>query len=216
MDRLILATETCRLPEPLGLTGFSEMAHGEAIDAVQRAGLWLGPRVVLEETEGFRQIIPYVVLKVGDKIVHYTRTPSGGESRLHGRVSVGLGGHIDLSDIIRQGEGIDLKATLDAAAMREVEEELGKLECLGRQWAGVLVDNGSPVSRVHLGLVALWELAVAPASAAEDAIGDVGLSTVDELLANSDRLEAWSLILLEALQRRAQTSDSALVPSVAA
>lgn len=203
LDRLILAVETSRLPAALGQTGFFRQVHDHALDGLLGAGLWLGPRAVLEETEAFRQIIPYVVLRVGDRLVHYTRTPSGGENRLHGRVSVGLGGHIDFSDVIRRGEGVDLKATLDAAAAREVEEELGMVDCADREWIGVLIDNGSPVSRVHLGVVALWTLRTPPAGATEDAIGEVGLGTIDALLAGKARLEDWSTILLEALQQTA-------------
>lgn len=202
-DRLILAVETSRLPAAFSRTGFVAQAHDDALDGLSAAGLWLGPRAVLEETEAFRQIIPYVVLRVGDRLVRYTRTPSGGESRLHGRVSVGLGGHIDFSDIVRRGEGVDLKATLDAAATREVEEELGVVDCIDRQWIGVLIDNGSPVSRVHLGVVGLWTLASAPAGAAEDALDQVGLDSIDALLGQRDRLEEWSAILLEALQSAA-------------
>ena len=200
-DRLILSVATDHLPEELGKTGFGSRDQGHIIDRLQASGLWLGPRAILEETSAFRQIIPYVVLRVGDQLIHYTRTPAGGEARLHGRISIGLGGHIDFSDVVRSGEGVDLQATLDAAAVREVEEEVGAVDCVDRRWIGALIDNESPVGQVHLGVVALWTLTSVPTGAIEDAIGEVGVQSIKALANQAERLETWSGLTLDALDK---------------
>jgi len=197
--RMILATATADLPKTFEQTGFHPIDGGQAVSALAASGLWLGPRPVLEETPAYRQIIPYVVLRYGDSFVRYTRTPAGGEARLHGRMSIGLGGHIDLSDIIAVDDAVDLAATVEAASERELEEELGAVVTRDRQWIGVLVDNESSVGRVHVGLVGLWTLASLPSSIPEDAIGDVTLCTVAMLEASRDRLEGWSELLLDHL-----------------
>lgn len=194
--RLILAARTKGLPEQLGSTQFLPMPHRQAIETLEGAGLWLGPRPVLEETEEFRQIIPYIVLQYGSEFIRYTRTPAGGEARLHGRTSVGLGGHVDLADVETAGEAIDLMGTLENAADRELLEELGDVECVSKEWVGLLVENDSAVGRVHIGMIGLWRLHSLPAGIAEDAIGEVSLNSVSDLQADVDRLETWSTMLL--------------------
>jgi len=194
--KLILAVPADRLPEATRSTSFIPTSEEGLWPVLQQAGLWLGPRPQLEEMPSFRQIIPYVALKVGDRFVKYTRTPAGGEARLHGRVSIGLGGHIDLPDVAFAGDHIDLIRTLDGAARREVDEELAGVQVARRRWAGLLVDNDTPVGRVHVGVVAVWELESVPHGSAEDAIADTGLATLQELHADEARLETWSALLV--------------------
>lgn len=194
--RLILATNTEGLPPVVGKTGFVPMHHGEAIGFLEQAGVWFGPRRVLEEREDYRQIIPYIVLCAGDRVVRYTRTPAGGETRLHGRMSVGLGGHVDLFDSKTSGDRFELLGTVEQAAERELQEELGEVTCTRRRWAGLLVDNDTPVGRVHIGLIGIWDIEELPDREAEDAVGDVELVSLGELQQNAEMLETWSAMLL--------------------
>lgn len=200
--RLILAAKTSGLPKPLMSTTFLPMPHAEAIGALERAGLWLGPRPTLEQTEAFRQIIPYIVLSHSDGFIRYTRTTSGGEERLYGRTSVGLGGHVDLADVETAGGAIDLAKTLERAAARELAEELGCVDIVAKEWVGLLVECDTAVGRVHIGMVGLWQLRSLPTGMSEDAIGDVGLASARELRESADRLESWSAMLLPWLGER--------------
>lgn len=194
--RLILATETEGLPSSFSSTQFIPMPHGQAIQTLEEAGLWLGPRPPLEEREDFRQIIPYIVLKSGSHFVRYTRTISGGESRLHGSYSLGVGGHVDLSDVVTTDGKIDLIRTLDGAAHREVVEELGEVDVVQKEWAGLLVENDSSVGRVHIGIIAIWNLAKLPESSAEDALAEITPRTATELTLDIERMETWSSMLI--------------------
>jgi predicted NUDIX family phosphoesterase len=198
--RLILAARSARLPLELGRTGFVPMNGEEAVYVLERAGLWFGPRRDLEHMEEFRQIIPYIVLQTGSRLVRYKRMPAGGEVRLHGRPSVGLGGHIDLADAVARGDQIDLLRTIERAAERELLEELGGVQCTDRRWVGLLVDNDSAVGRVHVGLIGLWRLVALPDALAEDAIGEVAVQPVAELAVDAARLETWSAMLLPWLE----------------
>lgn len=200
-QRMILAIESSQLaPGDHGFYGAGE--HALAIQ-LHAAGLWIGPRKALEEMPSFRQLIPYVVLFYEDKIVHYVRSPKAGEARLHGRVSIGLGGHIDMGDIIPCGNTIDLGATVGYAMARELREEMGPLATLNAarpELLGLLVDNSDDVGRVHLGLVYKLDLAHPPKGAKDPEITGVGLSTLEELEAMSDRLENWSCMLVKEMR----------------
>src|SRR3546814_9399888 len=88
--------------------------------------IWVGPRQVLETSPDFIQPIPYIVVKNGDNLLSYLRTPKGGEERLHSKIAVGFGGHVDLKDATLNDDlMIDLRATMATAALREMSEELG-------------------------------------------------------------------------------------------
>ena len=57
------------------------------------------PRPDMEEDPSFKQLIPYVIFRHTDddgtvRILHYARGSGGGESRLHAKLSIGIGGHI--------------------------------------------------------------------------------------------------------------------------
>lgn len=194
--RLILAARAERLPPALAETGFVPMGERDAVRFLEDAGLWFGPRRTLEELEAYRQVIPYIILRVGDRIIRYRRTPSGGEVRLHGRTSIGIGGHVDLADAISADDRIDLLATVERAAARELEEELGHVTCLERRWVGLLVDNDTPVGRVHVGLIGLWRIDNLPGGQVENAVADVAAVTIEQLEKEADSLETWSALLL--------------------
>lgn len=203
-QRLILAVQSDRLP---GVTrtvtaALKPLEEQDMVKTLYDAGLWLGPRKQLEDMPGFRQIIPYIALSVNGKIIKYTRTPAGGEERLHGKVSIGLGGHIDLEDICFEGGSIRLEETLEAAAAREILEEIGPVEIISKTWVGLLFSNNNPVDFVHIGAAAVWELAEVPNGIAEDAIGEVTLSSINDLLrCEPERMETWSISLLNHLAR---------------
>lgn len=82
-----------------------------------------------------RHLIPYMPVTSNGKIALYARTPKGTESQLHGKLSIGFGGHIELSDCAYFGDNltvdpvtyakdsVDLVSTLTSSILRELEEE---------------------------------------------------------------------------------------------
>ena len=202
---IILAVEADRLPAVLNAgNGLHSMSHAEALDTLSNAGTWLGPRGRMEEDERFRQIIPYIVLRQGEKIVTYVRGATGGEARLHGKLSIGLGGHIDIPDVSFDMQGVvNLLKTIRYAAARELEEEIDAGEPADRSEpvvVGLITANDTPVNRVHIGVLIVIDLASdVVVSAKEDSQSDLALMTVGELSANADRLEAWTALALAAL-----------------
>lgn len=169
---------------------------------LERSGLYLGPRDLMEQDPQFLQIIPYIVLKQGDKYVKYTRTPAGGESRLHGKVSIGAGGHIDLIDVLHRNDStVDVQTTLKFAALREVSEEFGlPVQEPKKTWVGLLHNFSDDVGNVHLGVVAVWDMPLDfKIESKENSQTSVELATLDELEADRPRMEKWSQHTLDYL-----------------
>src|SRR5438874_1532456 len=56
------------------------------------------PRGEVETDPSVKQLIPYIVLRSGGEVFHYTRGSAGTERRLQALRSIGLGGHICRED----------------------------------------------------------------------------------------------------------------------
>ncbi len=147
-------------------------------------------RAAAEEDPSHKQLIPYCVFRCGDRILHYTRGKSGGESRLHAKLSVGVGGHVNPVDMDGGKTGA---ATYHAAVTREIEEELNLPEEHEHRIIALLNDESNPVGQVHLGIVHLVDLKSDAVSSREDALTDLGFTPLSELNGPVfERLETWS------------------------
>lgn len=149
-------------------------------------------RAAAEDDPTHKQLIPYCVFRHGDRVLHYTRGKSGGESRLHAKLSVGVGGHINPVDT---GDGRTGPEAYFAAVAREISEELATPipPESTRRIIALLNDDSNPVGQVHLGIVHLIDLGTGEVAAREDALTDLTLSPLSELNGPLfERLETWS------------------------
>ncbi len=105
----------------------------------------------LETDPSYKQIIPYMVGKFGDEILFYIRTDKGGDSRLHRKMSIGVGGHIEPQDL-GAGEAIE------KALRREVKEELPDNELMELNPLGYIYIEGDEVDGVHIGILFVGKL----------------------------------------------------------
>ena len=147
-------------------------------------------RAAAEEDPSHKQLIPYCVFRHGDRILHYTRGKSGGESRLHAQISVGVGGHVNPVDTDGGRTG---PQAYHAAVTREIDEELAIVGRHEHRIIALLNDDSNPVGQVHLGIVHLVELESDDVKAREDALAELGFMPLSDL--NSEwleRLETWS------------------------
>lgn len=160
-SELIMCVQDRRLSSQINYSSESFIAATqiEIERTLDAAGVWLGPRDVLESMEQFRQIIPYVILTHNESAVVYQRSSAGGEERLHGLSSLGVGGHIDFGDVRNRNNRIHVWSTINNAAERELREELVCGEIKSRTVVGWVCENHTAVSRVHVGIICLWELA---------------------------------------------------------
>lgn len=154
------------------------------------AGHFFMDRAAAEEDPTHKQIIPYCVFRCGERVLHYTRGKAGGESRLHAKISVGVGGHVNPIDMDGGKTGPD---AYHAAVTREIEEELDLPEEHEHRIIALLNDDSNPVGQVHLGIVHLVDLKSDAVSSREDALLDLGFTPLDELSGPMfERLETWS------------------------
>ena len=154
-------------------------------------------RAAAEEDPSHKQIIPYCIFRCGDSILHYTRGKAGGESRLHAKISVGVGGHVNPVDMDGGKTGPD---AYHAAVTREIEEELDLPGDHQHRIIGLLNDDSNPVGQVHLGIVHLIDLPSDAVSSREDALTDLAFTPLAELNGPMfERLETWSAFCIRHL-----------------
>lgn len=151
-----------------------------------------------EENPEFKQPIPYCVLKRGNEVFVYERLQGGGETRLHSKLSLGVGGHMNKFEVENFNE--QLSVNLE----RELEEELIiEGARLSLETIGLINDDLNEVGKVHIGLLVIVELDVnASVSVREvDQLNGFWL-TVDELSKPNtyERLESWSQFVVDVLK----------------
>lgn len=159
-------------------------------EAVATHGRYLD-RPLAEDDPTHKQLIPYVVVRDATAVFLMERTDAGGDPRLHGKASIGVGGHLNPVD-----EGKD---ALMAGLRREWEEELEADWEPRFELVGLLNDDTNPVGAVHLGVVFTVEADGRPVAVREHEklIGQfVGAR---EVVAAWDRLETWSQLVAHAL-----------------
>jgi predicted NUDIX family phosphoesterase len=162
-------------------------------------------RAAAEEDPGHKQLIPYCIFRCGDRVLHYTRGKSGGESRLHAKISVGVGGHVNPIDT---GNGRTGPDAYHAAVTREIEEELELPGAHEHRIIALLNDDSNPVGQVHLGIVHLIELESDAVSSREDALTDLGFTKLADLKGDLfERLETWSQFCIRHLAENSGVSE---------
>jgi len=192
---------TARHVDTVKLTdGFNVLEPNTLDRLLSVDALWLGPRTWLETDENFRQLVSYVVFRHAHSVLVYRRTPKGGETRLHGRLSLGVGGHVNATDLVSQEGTVDLTASLHRACAREIAEEVatGRVERLIT--IGIIKESGNAVSRVHLGVVTECWLEAPEVTLIDPGLVDADFVPVSTLPSLSERMETWSSCLLSHLK----------------
>lgn len=72
----------------------------------------------------YRKVIPLTVFVCGSKIASFTRKLDHQHEALRGKVTVGIGGHFEVADLIFNESIVDLDTSILKATEREVEEEV--------------------------------------------------------------------------------------------
>lgn len=155
------------------------------------------PRGDMEEDPSFKQLIPYCIFEhtndVGEvSVFQYTRGKGQGESRLHSKRSVGIGGHISTLDLGDQSPYED-------GMRRELEEEVVISTPYSQSCVGLINDDENEVGKVHLGIVHVFKVEKPDIAAREIDIADAGFMPVEQMLGGDLTFETWSKICIEAL-----------------
>ena len=200
---LILALPRADLP-PLPLEGCWPMADW----ATWPAPVWR-ERAEIEHDESLLQLIPYVVLR-NESGQFWTYARAGGDARLDGRFSCGVGGHVEACDDARK-----LMPTLTRCARREMAEELGLSAAVSPALApcALVYEAHSAIGRVHLGVlfIADWDNQPDPQPPADESLRPLGFMSPKDI-ATDPRFELWSRLVsrFEALHAADQGNFSLL------
>ena len=139
----VLVIKTASLGDIVAENGLLTGREDDVMALIASEGFFLA-RPVAEESPEYKQIIPYVAVVRGDEVFATRRLNKGGESRLHGLLSLGVGGHINEID---RGHGEWLMNCL----RREIEEEIDIADFGTLTLRGLINDNANAVGSVHLG-----------------------------------------------------------------
>jgi predicted NUDIX family phosphoesterase len=187
---------------PQGFQRFGGQGEAREFLVLLRETGFFVERERAERTPAWKQVIPYCVVSNDATVLLMRRRAKGGEARLHGKLSIGVGGHINPIDGADDRIGGDLVLR---AARREIEEELEVQGEFELALFGYLNDDSNPVGAVHLGLVFAANLAHAARIREEDVL-EGRMVTPGELRAlergsaSGESLETWSSLLVPHLE----------------
>ncbi len=148
-----------------------------------------------ETDSAYKQVIPYSILIYQGKVFRYKRSAWGAEARLHGLFSIGVGGHINKSDLLPVlGENV---SPIDWCRERELREEF-LIDKLGTpRIVGLINDESNDVGRVHFGVVYEYQLE-SPKIAPRERRAHIhhGFAAIQDLVLHQDEYENWSRIII--------------------
>ena len=186
----VLVTNRKALEAQLPGEGF--IAQGaEAVHRYILAHHTFMPRDIAEYDNTVKQIIPYVLIRQGEQYFLLRRLKKQTEARLHDKLSLGIGGHINPTEA-------NAEDPLEAGLKRELEEEVSVASIRSLTCVGIINENNGGVSDYHTALVYLLE-AEGPVTVRETEKMEGRWVYADELRPVFDSLETWSQLAAEHL-----------------
>lgn len=192
MSENVLVVPTDKVFEMLdGETGLVKVNYTRLENLIKNFGVFL-PRDKVENELQLRQIIPYVVLRFEGEYILFKRTENQTEARLHNKITLGIGGHVNDSDgkepinAFRQGMAREIA--------EEIECKIGNLK-----YIGVINDLSNQVSAVHLGVCFVADLV--EYGGVKEKENFIEFRTKD-LMGFVEEMESWSKILALKLMGR--------------
>ena len=144
-------------------------------------------RAIAEVSPEFRQIIPYVAIRCGDDYFVLERTTKQTEARLHRKLSLGVGGHVNPGHSLLEG------------LQKELDEEVRIGADYTMDFMGIINDDSSDVGRVHLGAAYVLEAGSRDVRVKETDKMTSEWMTRTSLRAVRSAMESWSQILYDEL-----------------
>jgi predicted NUDIX family phosphoesterase len=169
--------------------GLVEVPEYDIINLIKEKGFFVD-REKAEFDESIRQVIPYILLRENEKFLLFKRTTAQGEKRLHNKIAIGVGGHVNVKDS---------ESPIDAfykGLEREINEEVD-VEIKNLNYIGIINVVDTSVSRVHVGLCYIADVKYN---------GLVEKDKFEELFTDSphdylEEMEGWSKAVVEYLER---------------
>lgn len=179
-------------PKPYFYTPFPSVLGEAPMELIDRDICETDPQTL--------QLIPYIIVEnPAHMTFSYVRGGASGEQRLAAKMSIGLGGHMDVAPV-KKGAA-EFKSLVQLEAAREIKEEVGiVVDPTKLQFLGLLYEETSDVGKVHLGIVLLYKLTQDELVTQERGhIEDSKWLSFDDLIKpeNYERLEIWSRTLVD-------------------
>ena len=185
IEERVLVVPRDRIMDARGWRGILESGAAPLLDVIAVEGCF-EPRAAMERDPRFKQVIPYLVLRDRGRLFLMRRTRAGGDERLHDKLSIGIGGHLNPGDV-------DLAGGL----AREWAEEVAADFVPEFRLVGLLNDDETEVGRVHLGVVYVAEAAGRAVRIHETYKLEGEFAEPAAVRAVYDRLETWSQLVLD-------------------
>lgn len=142
----------------------------------------------------YKQLIPYVLIICNGKILRYRRGKGGGEKRLHGFYSVGVGGHISEEDNGLFAKSVGYHDSMRRELMEEVAIEGAKDVAVA-----LINDDSSDVGYVHFGVVHVLEVSNEDVAGNRSGILAPEFVPIADATKDLSEYESWSRFCLEQL-----------------
>ena len=168
--------------------------NGEVLNRIVEHGLFRR-RSELENDPSFKQIIPYGIISNEDSFYLFTRKSGQKEKRLHNKLHLGVGGHMNPGNSALTGEQF-----LVSELKREFFEEVNLFNgCLIEDIAfiGFINDDSIPVSRVHLGLLYNIRVSASDVAVRETDKMTAGWVVKADLADYYEEMETWTQIAFD-------------------
>lgn len=161
----------------------------EILDAISDRHFFID-RPTAENSPQYKQIIPYVLIRNGESYFLLQRKPKQVEARLHHKLSLGIGGHInpDTPDLF---DGLQ----------KELEEEVEVVGDYDLTFVGILNDDTTDVGRVHLGAVYVLDAHEGNVNVRETEKMSGRWVPREELTQHRETMETWSQIVYDEFVR---------------
>jgi predicted NUDIX family phosphoesterase len=142
----------------------------------------------------YKQLIPYVLIVCGNRILRYRRGRGGQETRLHGLYSVGIGGHISEEDhgLFSNDRGYQ------QGMRRELMEEVA-IDEIRETPVALINDDSTEVGYVHFGVVHVLHVATESVAGRRSGIVAPEFISFSEAAKDPSAYESWSRLCIEKL-----------------
>ncbi|WP_414042804.1 NUDIX domain-containing protein [Macrococcus animalis] len=193
---IVVNRETIFSHEKNHFNGFISIEDQKALEIYETLSKYeVKRRGDMEEDASYKQLISYCILEnENDEILVYERLTGGGEARLHGLSSIGIGGHMN------QLDNTQIEDVLLENAARELEEEVGVKDVNPQSFnlIGFINDDDNEVGRVHIGLV--FKLRVKQDEVFVNETDTLKIEWKPEnTLMQDAAYESWSRIIIESI-----------------
>jgi predicted NUDIX family phosphoesterase len=187
-EERVLVIARDRLPDAAAWYGLRTEGLTACLELIGREGRYQ-PRAAMEHDPSFKQVIPYIVLRDGDRYFLMRRTRAGVDQRLHDRWSIGVGGHLNPGD-----------GDLHGGLLREWHEELEADFEPAFEPVALLNDDTTDVGSVHLGVVCVADARGRLVDVRERDKLRGSFASPQDVAAVADDLETWSRLIFEAME----------------